>query len=419
MIHEQIVLFEDLHSRGKLFKPLNYTRSFAELLTGAQSAIERITDISGALSQIVLHAKPELAPVIKKKYSALKVNELVQSHRTIFINSRLLITEHLLAQFRGSEDTLFTLEDNPEEILAFNLGTIIPKSITEKIASGEAIKIEDLKVSARALPKAKLFTSLWNMVNSNPVIIQSDIKRITALNTRIFHRDLKSNQKLDIANLKNVFIDQRTPLYNRVSLQSTDGPIYIEENVTIEPNVTIIGPVVIRAGSLIKAGAKIHPGVTVGPVSKIGGEVENSIIQGYSNKQHDGYLGHSYLGEWCNLGAGTNTSDLKNDYSNVRINIEGEEIETKSLFVGLLMGDHSKSAIGTQFNTGTVVGVSSNIFCSGFPPKWIPNFSWCGPNGIEKYRMEKALEVAKIVMARRKKEISEEEETFLKSLYPQ
>jgi UDP-N-acetylglucosamine diphosphorylase/glucosamine-1-phosphate N-acetyltransferase len=161
----------------------------------------------------------------------------------------------------------------------------------------------------------------------------------------------------------------------------------------------------------------MYGGTSIGPVSKVGGEIENSIVQGFSNKQHDGYLGHSYLGLWVNLGAGTNTSDLKNDYAPVRVTIEGEEYNTNSLFVGLFMGDHSKSAIGTQFNTGTAVGVSCNIFSGGFPPKWIPNFSWVGAKGVEPYRYEKAIEVAKTVMHRRDQELPAEAEAMLRNIF--
>lgn len=416
MIHEQIVLFEDSHAHGLLFKPLTYTRSFAELLVGCYSAIERIYTFVAPDSQIILHVRPELAAIVKERYPLVRVNELLQAKRTIFINARLLLTDYLFNQFLGNDDTLFRWEDHPEEILGFNIVGIIPKGVIHTIMSGEPITNESIKLTEQVFPRVKLFTSLWNMVNSNQVVIQSDLKRIAAAAVRIFQHDLHANPKVEVTNVKNIFIDGSVEISRKCYLDATAGPILIEENVAIEPNVTIMGPAVIRAGSCIKAGAKIHPGVTIGPTSKIGGEVENSIIQGFSNKQHDGYLGHSYIGQWCNIGAGTNTSDLRNDYSNVKVTIEDQEFETKSLFVGLLMGDHSKSAIGTQFNTGTAVGVSSNIFCTGFPPKWIPNFSWCGPDGIQKYKTEKAFEVAKIVMARRGKVISAEEEALLKLL---
>jgi UDP-N-acetylglucosamine diphosphorylase/glucosamine-1-phosphate N-acetyltransferase len=202
-----------------------------------------------------------------------------------------------------------------------------------------------------------------------------------------------------------------------VILDATDGPIVIGRGARIMPNAVIMGPVVIGNDSIVKASAKIYEGTTIGPVCKVGGEIENAIFQGYANKQHDGYVGHSFIGEWCNLGADTNTSDLKNDYSNVRVQIEGEEIDTGSMFVGLLLGDHSKCAINTQFNTGTVVGVSSNIFDAGFPPKWIPSFSWGGAQGFVDYRFEKAMQVAEIVTGRRNIVQSEAERTLLRELY--
>ncbi|MDP4221205.1 MAG: putative sugar nucleotidyl transferase, partial [Bacteroidota bacterium] len=331
MTHTQIVLFEDSHARGLLFKPLTYTRSFAELLVGCYSGLERIQTFSGPGSEIVLHVRPELTAIVRKRFPEFQTNELAENKRTVFINARLLITEHLFNQFTSATDTLFRWEDQPEEILAFNVANI-PKAIADKINSGHPITNDDLKLTEIRLPRAKLFTSLWNMVNSNPVVIQSDIKRIAAAGTRIFQRDLHANPKTDVTNIKNIYAAEGVSFGRRTYLDATEGPILIEGKVVIEPNVTIIGPVVIRSGTLVKAGAKIHPGVTIGPVSKVGGEIENSIIQGYSNKQHDGYLGHSYIGEWCNLGAGTNTSDLKNDYSNVTVSVENTKIETKSLF---------------------------------------------------------------------------------------
>jgi serine acetyltransferase len=303
MIHSQIILFEDSHARGKVFKPLTYTRPFAELLVGAYSAIERIKTHANPESQIVMHVRPELAAVVKKRHA--KVNELELARRTVFINARLLVTEYLFNQFVGSEDTVFRLEGQPDEILAFTYGGDIPESISQKIRNGEAIANEDVKLTAREMPKAKLFTSLWNMVNSNSVVIASDVKRIAASGVRTFSHDLQSNPRLELSGARNLYIHESAQFARKCYLNGKGGPILIEENVVCEPNVVIMGPVVIRAGTLIKAGAKIHPGITIGPVSKIGGEVENSIIQGYSNKQHDGYLGHSYIGEWCNLDEST------------------------------------------------------------------------------------------------------------------
>ena len=171
--------------------------------------------------------------------------------------------------------------------------------------------------------------------------------------------------------------------------------------------------------AVVYMGAKMRGDSTLGPYSKGGGEITNSIIMGYSNKTHEGYLGNSVLGYWCNLGADTNTSNLKNSYSPIKAwsYRNGQFEDTGLQFCGLMMGDHSKSAINTMFNTGTVVGVSCNVFGAGFPPAFIPSFSWGGSQGVTPYRLEKALEVAKAVMARRGLKMDEEEEGILQWVY--
>lgn len=202
-----------------------------------------------------------------------------------------------------------------------------------------------------------------------------------------------------------------------VVMDATAGPVSIESGVTVMANVSLQGPVHIGRGSIVKMGAKIYGETTVGPGCKVGGEVAESILQGYTNKQHDGFLGHSYLGEWVNLGAGTDTSDMKNNYSTVRIGPPGREEDTEEIFVGLFMGDHSKSGIGTVFNTGTMVGVCCNIFGAGYPPKFIPSFSWGGSDGFEEHDPERAIRTATKVMARRDKTLGSHGETVLKKIY--
>jgi UDP-N-acetylglucosamine diphosphorylase/glucosamine-1-phosphate N-acetyltransferase len=168
----------------------------------------------------------------------------------------------------------------------------------------------------------------------------------------------------------------------------------------------------------VKANSTIYENTSIGPVCKVGGEIEGSIIHGYSNKQHSGFLGHSYLGAWVNLGAGTNTSDLKNNYSSVKVHLGSEEIDTGLQFVGLTMGDHSKSAINSVFNTGTIVGVSSNIAGTGFPPKFVPSFSWSAPGEtFTTYKVDRAIDVARKVMARRKVEFTKVDETLFRTIF--
>lgn len=202
-----------------------------------------------------------------------------------------------------------------------------------------------------------------------------------------------------------------------VVLDAEDGPITLDAGVQVQPGVVVRGPAYVGRNSVLKAGAKVHEGTSLGPVCKIGGEVEESIVQGYSNKQHEGFLGHAYLGEWVNLGADTNNSDLKNNYSSVRVWESGRFVDSKLLFVGLLAADHVKSAINTQFNTGTVVGTASQIFGSGFPPKFVPPFSWGGAASLAVYDFERALETARTVMRRRQVKLSPAYEKALRSVF--
>lgn len=200
-------------------------------------------------------------------------------------------------------------------------------------------------------------------------------------------------------------------------IDTSHGPVYLGRNARIMPGCLIEGPLALCEGSLVKMGAKIYGGNTFGPYCKVAGEVENTVMIGYSNKAHDGFLGDSVLGEWCNLGAGTNCSNLKNDYSPVKVwDYASERFAGTGLqFCGLLMGDHSKSAIGTQFNTGTVVGVGCNVFGAGFPKNFIPSFTW----GRETYRVEKAIETAKVVYARRNRTFEESDAEVLREIYRQ
>lgn len=202
-------------------------------------------------------------------------------------------------------------------------------------------------------------------------------------------------------------------------LNASNGPIYIGPDAEVMEGSVIRGPFALCEGSSVKMGAKIYGPTTIGPYSKVGGEVNNSVITGYSNKGHDGFLGNSVLGEWCNLGADTNNSNLKNNYEDVRAwHYPTERFKRTHLqFCGLIMGDHSKSGINTMFNTGTVVGVSSNVFGAGFPRTFIPSFSWGGASGFSEYRFEKAMETAERVMQRRNKELDDAERSALKTVF--
>jgi len=235
---------------------------------------------------------------------------------------------------------------------------------------------------------------------------------IFALNTEVLEADFNilssgkqsaaissSNQ---VINKNNIFIEAGAKV-ECATLNADTGPIYISKDAEVMEGATIRGPFALGEKAVVKMGAKIYGATTIGPHSKVGGELNNVVIQGYSNKAHDGFLGNSVIGEWCNLGADTNCSNLKNNYSNVKVwNYPTASFEnSERQFCGLIMGDHSKTGINTMFNTGTVVGVCSNIFNAGFPDKFIPSFSWGSSQGFETFKLEKAKEVAENVYKRR------------------
>ena len=217
---------------------------------------------------------------------------------------------------------------------------------------------------------------------------------------------------------KDIFIEKGAKVSCSI-LNSENGPIYIGKNAEIMEGSIIRGPFSMGKNSVLKMGTKIYGATSLGPYCKVGGEVNNSVLFGYSSKAHDGFLGNSVIGEWCNLGADSNNSNLKNNYASVKIwNYKEERFKNTDLqFCGLIMGDHSKCGINTMFNTGTIVGVSANIFGSGFPRNFIPSFNWGGAAGFSIYKLQKALEVAEKVFGRRKLSFDKVEQGILTHVY--
>ena len=221
-----------------------------------------------------------------------------------------------------------------------------------------------------------------------------------------------------LGNAEDLFIEEGATI-EFSTLNTKTGKIYIGKNAEVMEGCNLRGPIALCEDSKFNLGAKIYGATTIGPHCKVGGEVNNIVIFGYSNKGHDGFVGNSVIGEWCNLGADTNSSNLKNNYASVKLwNYRTKRfVDTGLQFAGLIMGDHSKTAINTQFNTGTVVGVAANIFKFGFPPNLIENFSWGGMKGDEKFKLEKAYEVAEKAMSRRKVAFTEVDRNILKYIY--
>lgn len=223
-----------------------------------------------------------------------------------------------------------------------------------------------------------------------------------------------------LGNPEDLFIEEGAQI-EFSTLNTKTGKIYIGKNAEIMEGCHLRGPIALCEDSKFNLGAKIYGATTVGPHSKVGGEVNNVVIFGYSNKGHDGFIGNSVIGEWCNLGADTNSSNLKNNYATVKLwNYKSKKFTDTGLqFAGVIMGDHAKTAINTQLNTGTVVGLAANIFKSGFPPNLVENFSWGGMKGDEKFKLEKAIEVAEKAMIRRKIILSEADEKILEYIFNQ
>jgi UDP-N-acetylglucosamine diphosphorylase/glucosamine-1-phosphate N-acetyltransferase len=394
MQNKQIVLFEDSAARSDMFAPSNTTRAIAELRRGCQTPIEAFSGYD-----LVVHTTAALAPVLGERYPSVRINAVNPCVETYLINARASDPAAVLNELIASQKEHLHLGAGDGTVVGAKTMKGLPDKKCAIITAGEPFDLPTTEPTT-----LDNFTSLWDMVIRNDRTLTNDIRRLTASSTphqtangSVYFRDIDRH-------------------YPNVVFDTTKGAILIGENVTIEPFVLIKGPAYIGDGTLIKSGTRIYSGTTIGPVSKVGGEIEHSIIAGYSNKQHDGYLGHSYIGQWCNLGAGTNTSDLRNDYGTISLKIAENTFDTGAMFIGLLMGDHSKSAIGTQFNTGSVIGAFCNVFSEGFPARWLPNFSWGGGKVLRKQSIDKVLETVRIVMSRRGVELGKAEEIFIRSL---
>ena len=268
---------------------------------------------------------------------------------------------------RDSKQTqLFKLEG--EMVAAFVLAPDLQNLDTNKDGTLNFDKIAEWRPLGK---EVKLLKYPWDFVNENAAQIEADFN-LAIHGVYSVQKEIEGVHRLAA---ENTWIAESARIDPGVVIDAQNGPVYIDENAHIMPQATIIGPAYVGPRTQVQIGAKIYGGTSLGEECKVGGEIKQTILHSYANKQHEGYLGNAYLGQWVNLGAGTNNSNLKNNYGPVRVYVNGQEIDSGSTFVGLTMGDHSKCAIGTMFNTGTVVGIMCNIFGAGFPHKWIPSFS--------------------------------------------
>ncbi len=401
-----ICIFEDEGYRNLL--PLTYLRPSYDLRCGILTLREKIV-LRMPNRNIFLHSRKYLEACLKERYPRTPVNEYKEDN-IVFINGRLIFDNQLVAQVKRMEQNSALVCD--DTVVLANISVEDIKKLFDE--ENDLPQFEKIKKLKKNDFDARLIKYPWELVNLNGDEIKNDyefmVKKSPKINSKKI-RNVEFNEK------ENVYLAANAEIDPFVFLDASEGPIYIDNKAHVMSHSIIQGPVFIGEDSIIKSHSSIYHNTSIGEVCKVGGEVESSIIHSYSNKQHEGFLGHSYLGSWINIGASTNNSDLKNNYSSISVLLNNKPVDTGCQLVGLIMGDHSKTAINTMFNTGTIVGVSCNIFGSGFPPRYFPSFSWGGSDFLRTYNFEKSLEAAKLVAHRRNVIISQNEIDLLKKVF--
>jgi UDP-N-acetylglucosamine diphosphorylase/glucosamine-1-phosphate N-acetyltransferase len=362
------------------FAPLTLTRPLGELRMGMFTLAERWAFLLD-MNEVVLFQTEN--PFIKNQ------------RNSDASNSDLIVNAAVIPSHELAEEVKILASD---EILIFENTWIAKKGLGTK----QKLSVSD--------PLCVL-ENRWDLYLLNEKVLKADFEFYTK--NKLSQPLPSSNTLIGDRNL--IFLEEGAQIEACI-LNTTNGPIYLGKNSEVMEGSMIRGPFSLSEGAGVKMGTKIYGGSSIGPHCKVGGEISNCIFLAYSNKGHDGFLGNSYIGAWCNLGADTNSSNLKNNYSPVKTyDFESESLlQTDVTFMGLFMGDHSKCSINTMFNTATVVGVSANIFSSGFPKKYVPSFAW-GEN--DKFNFDLALEVAEAMMKRRGLSLSESEIEILKRIY--
>lgn len=385
------LIFFDDQTRENLL-PLTFTRPVCELRVGILTIRDKWE------KQLNLKGSFVTEEYLREKFP-LSIGE-----DNLFINGSILPDKNLLNSIRNLKTDSRLMSG--EIILAQRLAGTALKGFekNQNLPSAETINYPD---------KINKIDYSWDLFARNEQAIADDFAFLTAG---------RKSQPVPVSNKciqpENIFLEEGVKVECAI-LNASTGPIYLAKDSEVMEGAMIRGPFSLGEHAQVKMGAKIYGATTIGPECRVGGEISNSVILGYSNKGHDGFLGNSVLGEWCNLGADSNNSNLKNNYSKVKVWSYKEEqfINTGLQFCGLIMGDHSKCSINTMFNTGTVVGVSANIYGNGFPPKFVPSFSWGGSEGFKTYRIEEAIEVAQRVYERRKMDFNATEQRILKHLF--
>ena len=369
--------------------PFTYTRPVADIRVGILTIREKWEKFLGITTTSITEE------YLEEKYP------MVEMEVNVLLNSSFLPTKTLVEMVKSLEPNQAIFKG--EDVIAFY--TINSQEEVD-FSKYHQIEFDDDLIQIK---------NLWDIFSLNAEAIRADFDLITE-----GRNSEPIPETVHCINRNDIFIEKGAEI-TFATLNASKGPIYIGKNALIMEGSMIRGAFAMGKNSILKMGAKIYGATTLGPYCKVGGEVNNTVFFEHSNKGHDGYLGNSVIGEWCNIGADSNNSNLKNDYSEVRLwNYETERFAKTGLqFCGLMMGDHSKCGINTMFNTGTVIGVSANIYGSGFPRNFIPSFSWGGASGFTEYKMNKVFNVAEVVMKRRGIKFDDNERKILNYVFEQ
>ena len=369
--------------------PFTYTKPVADLRIGILTIREKWEKYLGLTTTTITEE------YLMEKYPMVEMDE------NILINASFCPTKELVEKVMDLKENEAIFQG--ESVIAFHT-----KNTQEEVNFDTYTQIEFEEDLLQV-------NNTWDIFSKNDVAIQQDFELLTE-----GRKSQPIPETVQCLNRDQIFIEEGAKL-NFAILNAESGPIYIGKNAEVMEGCVVRGPFAMCENSVLKLSAKIYGATTLGPYCKVGGEVNNSVLMGYSSKAHDGFLGNSVLGEWCNLGADTNNSNLKNNYAEVKLwNYEAGRFSPTGLqFCGLMMGDHSKCGINTMFNTGTVVGVSANIYGSGFPRNFVPSFSWGGAAGFITYRLNKVFEVAEVVMSRRKLKLEDVDKKILEAVFEQ
>lgn len=390
----EIVIFEDA-AVGRL-RPLVDLKPVYGLHAGCRSLLQKFRFYLGPHARLTCHLRRYLEPFYRDHLCVFRPSG-DPGRDILLVNGRLLCDARAASLMLGEPPS-------PGQSLVQD-GEMVFARVTESSLAPRGEFLPDLIDTGSIMAETKtvavegfsMIANLWDMVTLQPVELQKDARTL-----ELGKISGTVSPEAVLVNPANICIGEGAVVKPGAVLDAEDGFVCVSPGALVEPQAVLSGNVFLGVSARAKTGARIYSNVAIGNFSKAGGEIEDSVLESFSNKQHDGFLGHSYISSWCNLGAGTNTSDLRNNYGKVSLVIDGERVCTGEQFLGLLMGEHSKCSINSMFNTGTVAGTSANIFGSGFPPKKIPSFSWGGAgDGFVPYDVEKAVETARTVMARR------------------